>query len=815
MAVKLTQLSNELRNRSNQVDRVVKRNLGNRSDFRLWEAAFSNNRNVGRATGEERGGFVALTPSIQPTLQYAFDRPPTVTVRADGERIYEEFPEYLGEEIPENIRLGIATYDDDSWIEQANFEDWPTFDADPEEANLQPLEEIVTADYSVATTSVLETIFEGAYSRQEIVNELTFESARQDVQDYVLEAVDTFNMVTPETPEDALSPIGQIQALLEERKKENEEETEEFLRDFNLSTFFTNVGIFGGFLGDIENAVSSFTQTFNDIQTTISQVVPDISGSIIDDVARSIDSGIRETIQEATGGFVDDNTLQQILKPLVNNDLQSAANIISELPDGLTDIGQITVILERIDLDPSNLIEGFSQSPDSNTREIVNDSRGWNGANTRVSSTAQNEELQPRATNTSSVVEDESYSFDYVDTAEEFEAEVAASSRDLLTVVIHFVEAPAGTDPDTNTIHDLHSRGGFDGVQYHYIIRRSGRVQRARPINESGVSGDGVIDIAFVGSTGVVSGENFNGILDESTNVAQQRSWREMMTAFFRIVPGGDVELAETFNAEPINPDARDPRGRDQIPDNPAVGQENSFQRPGAAGFDPGLVTNCIHGRGGGVVNRPNGNNSGGYSGGNAIQPYTGPGVSTNNTVRGNTNNVDNRLLQVFEQSLAGVGLSANCSSGYRPIVDFQTGTDTAGSTSGRHQGFAMDVQLYSGDTILSILVPEQLALIQEFLRTYVSNCAGRGYTPGFGVMSTSRRYMGPSTFHFDIARTLETGARVNLGGGTNYWVRPIRPWVVQIFDEAGITATGRVRGPSGAVSMNTLRNASGGVIAS
>jgi hypothetical protein len=810
MTVSIRNLTTALRSRSS----AITTSGGDRSDPALYSAAYTNRRQVGRAIGEEIGGFVAMTPGVQALLRYSFDRMPPVISRADGEAIRNAFPEYLGDEIPESIRVGIGSLEDDQFLLNGDFERYPDFSSiDTEAHRIQPLEEIVTGDFPLATTSVLETIFEGAYNRSEIVSGLTRDTTRSDLQGMVLQATELFNMVTPDVVEGALARVGDIQGLLQLRTLANQSNLEEFLKDFNLGSFFANTGIFGGFLDEIQKVTDQFTTVFNDIESKIDDVIPNISGALIDDVARVIDPNIRSTLQNALGvNGLDESTIANVLKPLVDNNLQAAAEFIRDFPTGLTDLGEITRVLEGISIDPRDIIEGFSDLGDINVRELVSGFGGWNGANTNVADPVTNEQIQPRGSNTTADGSG-AYAFDYVDTAEEFEADVSSTTRDIVRTVLHFVDAPPGSNPNANDLHELHS-AELDGIQYHYIIRRNGRVQRGRPISSAGVSGADSIDIAIVGSTTDNGTGSVNGRLDEAATIEQQRSYREMMGAFFRVIPGGDTELS----ADIVNdPDALDPRGSSQIP-TPEYEREAAAARVAAPTFMPQEVNNCVHGRGGGSVHRPSGSAPDGAALG--VQPYTGPGVSTDNTLRGNTSNVDNRLMQVFEESMAAVGLSGDVGSGYRPIVaelGGGRGRDRAGSTSGRHQGFAIDVDLYSGSAILSINVPEHLALIQEFCRVYARNCVSRGYTPGFGFPTNgTNNYMGPTRFHFDIARTLETGSRVNLSSGvSNYWLNPAQNWLPGILSEVGLGSTDRVNGPSGAVSMATLMSASGNVLAS
>lgn len=185
--------------------------------------------------------------------------------------------------------------------------------------------------------------------------------------------------------------------------------------------------------------------------------------------------------------------------------------------------------------------------------------------------------------------------------------------------------------------------------------------------------------------------------------------------------------------------------------------------------------------------------------GSSAIQPYSGG----SSTVKGNTKNLDKRLVETLESALSGVDLKATVVNGYKPSLG-------RGGHTGRHQGFAADIRLYKDDVILNLRVAKGLKIIQDFTQAFIDECSSNGYTPGIGISNSVSSYMGPTVFHYDIARTLETGSRVNLGNETNMWYG--ESWVAAMLDGVKCgSSTGRMTGPSGAVSLNTLLEYSSG----
>ena len=109
--------------------------------------------------------------------------------------------------------------------------------------------------------------------------------------------------------------------------------------------------------------------------------------------------------------------------------------------------------------------------------------------------------------------------FSYVNSFEEIDAELAAATREINEVVIHWTGHFLDQNPTAEDIDAAHiASGEFSEIAYHYIIHRDGSLQRGRDINKTGAhaGGDRVgsfsrnkysIGISFVGGVNMTAAE--------------------------------------------------------------------------------------------------------------------------------------------------------------------------------------------------------------------------------------------------------------------------------------------------------------------
>jgi hypothetical protein len=101
---------------------------------------------------------------------------------------------------------------------------------------------------------------------------------------------------------------------------------------------------------------------------------------------------------------------------------------------------------------------------------------------------------------------------------------------------------------------------------------------------------------------------------------------------------------------------------------------------------------------------------------------------------------------------------------------------------SGRHDGYASDVALFSGGRRLSVANPADRALIQNFTQGFLNETRSRGLLPGVGVADhtapSSSWYMNGNAFHYDIAGSFIGSSRSTYwgngetGSGAPNWLR-------------------------------------------
>lgn len=103
---------------------------------------------------------------------------------------------------------------------------------------------------------------------------------------------------------------------------------------------------------------------------------------------------------------------------------------------------------------------------------------------------------------------------------------------------------------------------------------------------------------------------------------------------------------------------------------------------------------------------------------------------------------------------------------------------------SGRHNSYASDVALFSGDRRLTVANPQDRALIQNFTQGFIDTTRSQGFLPGVGVADhtapSSQWYMSGQAFHYDIAGSFIGESRSTYWGngesrsGAPSWLRNI-----------------------------------------
>jgi len=139
--------------------------------------------------------------------------------------------------------------------------------------------------------------------------------------------------------------------------------------------------------------------------------------------------------------------------------------------------------------------------------------------------------------------------FTYIASVEELDAEFASVKRDITEVIVHATETYTNKNIGSIEVNNMQIELGQDGIGYHYVIRRDGRLQRGRPVNRVGehavVNGHDVysIGIALVGGLNISAGDDNPTDYKSSQSFTRQQytTLEKFLRSFYRKYPGGQV----------------------------------------------------------------------------------------------------------------------------------------------------------------------------------------------------------------------------------------------------------------------------------
>ena len=135
-------------------------------------------------------------------------------------------------------------------------------------------------------------------------------------------------------------------------------------------------------------------------------------------------------------------------------------------------------------------------------------------------------------------------------------------SREISEVVIHATETTTDKDIGAIEINNIQSKLGHDGIGYHYVIRRDGRLQRGRPVDKVGDHtsvnnhDNFSIGIVLVGGINVATGE-VEPLANRSASSftrEQYTTLERFLTAFYSRYPGGNVFGHNDLDVDEIDP---------------------------------------------------------------------------------------------------------------------------------------------------------------------------------------------------------------------------------------------------------------------
>ena len=317
-----------------------------------------------------------------------------------------------------------------------------------------------------------------------------------------------------------------------------------FLRSIDTQVD-NGLGQFGGFLQDVAEEISKGAnavvnslvgQGFQYDKAEMNSILEDVKSAQPERLARaSKDVAVKAVSQDESVSTRSQELLAQAETGADTQEFKrNFEKAATEAGIDQEEIDTVTATVERVDnglLELDTTIAGsvvldadFFQRSD----DVDNNAAKWSGRNTP----------------------DEA--FTYVSSVEELGAEIGTIRRDIDTVVVHATETT--TDKNIGAIEinnmqiDMNMEGiGGQGITYHYVIRRDGRLQRGRPVNQRGdhtlADSTKSIGIILVGglncSAGQESPTNFRS--SQSFTMAQYKTLEQFLQAFYRRYPGGKV----------------------------------------------------------------------------------------------------------------------------------------------------------------------------------------------------------------------------------------------------------------------------------
>ena len=150
--------------------------------------------------------------------------------------------------------------------------------------------------------------------------------------------------------------------------------------------------------------------------------------------------------------------------------------------------------------------------------------------------------------------------FTYVSSVEELNSEMMSISRPLSEVIVHGSETQSNKNIGSIEINNIHKKLGHDGIVYHYVIRRDGRLQRGRPADRESEHTNShnkfSLAVCLVGGINLPTGDvNPLDNRSESAFTREQFTTLEIfLETFFMKVPGGLV-----FGHNELESDVDDP----------------------------------------------------------------------------------------------------------------------------------------------------------------------------------------------------------------------------------------------------------------
>jgi N-acetylmuramoyl-L-alanine amidase len=370
-----------------------------------------------------------------------------------------------------------------------------------------------------------------------------------------IDKIDGFIQTTKDT---VLNDTG-IQGYKEEfQSLKNELDT---LKDMK-SVVETDVANVKGAIDEATGAVDQFNSQFDGrtdkgLSGVVQNMAEGLSGTASTFISTLVDGGISTTEGERKKileQFASEDVIQK--KEAIKTLTDKSENVSDRMKGILaTDEGTTSTLEMQVQMIEKAKEQGVPEQEIARAQqEISTIDQKMRGLDTTIGGTviidaSLYEEGQPVMTDKWDGRNSPDDAFTYVSSVEELDAEFTNVNRDVTEVVVHATETHTNKDIGSIEINNVQIDMGHDGIGYHYVIRRDGRLQRGRPVNIQGdhapVNGHDKysIGIALVGGINVSTGEDNPEDYRSSQSFTREQftTLEKFLGGYYRRFPGGQV----------------------------------------------------------------------------------------------------------------------------------------------------------------------------------------------------------------------------------------------------------------------------------
>ena len=255
-------------------------------------------------------------------------------------------------------------------------------------------------------------------------------------------------------------------------------------------------------------------------------------------------SGISKIISSIAGGDVSEVLLNNSSTEGIAKEFVKEFSNISDASGDL-----VSIIQSELNTDVVSSLTG-----DTNIKSILQNKLGTKFKSSELS---ENNIIVNSTGTFSGASTPNDYQFTFVNTVEELMLEFRNSTRDFSQIIVEFTGEYVDDNFDAKDFQTLYSnKNGFDGIPYHYIVRKDGKIQRGRPLDiETVYSGGNItysksVVVAIPGGYEVPEGTDR---AKTSVNSSTTSSWywfNTLLDVAYTMFPGIQVyastELSDT-----------------------------------------------------------------------------------------------------------------------------------------------------------------------------------------------------------------------------------------------------------------------------